>query len=336
MEFKPHPDTDLLGAMDNTDEIKALEKSLLDEVKKDPSRYLNGNEEIPQEAPVEEEVEEEEAFDSTDPIEEVEGEEEADEEVEKEDKKPKKNDDLRAYRNKMYKERAEKLNALQRINELEGLLNESVSSQTYQYGKSAYADLQKAKEDVKRSLEVQDVQAYTEAMVNLNKACHAVNNLEEWANKPAPQPQQQKFDVETTLREQIRDDWIDNHPEFHPHSKYYNEALTKKVESFVSKFDYQLEKERKLDYQYSPEYFDTIDNYIESLNRTAPRKAASVSSSLPNVGGVRNSYSGKPRAQTKSSLPELTHEEKRMCQEMGVSEDSWRMHKKEELKTGRK
>lgn len=259
-----------------------------------------------------------------------------------EEKASKKEDKLRKLRGEKFKILAEK-DALSQENErLKSLLDQSLTSGTYHYGKSAYADLDRAKEHKKRAIEEGDIDALIEADITLTKALNTVNDLEKWASNEEyrvnndKQNSSQSLQINQEIQHEIASDWLDNHNYLQPNSKNYNPELANKVAGFVNQLDTNLAQNNQTDVYFSEDYFNRIEKYIASVRNEAPKNTRNLESAS-HVGGVRNSYASNGTG--KSSSPTqiiLTADEKRMAYNAGISEKEWLKEKLEDLKTGKK
>lgn len=280
---------------------------------------------------------------------EVEADQESEEPVEQEavddklkEKAPKKDDKVRRLRGEKYKILAEK-DALSQENEhLKSLLDQSLTSGTYHYGKSAYADLDRAKEYKKRAIEEGDIDALIEADITLTKALNTVNDLEKWASNEEyrvnndKQSSSQNLQINQEIQHEIASDWLDSHNYLQPNSKNYNPELANKVVGFVNQLDTNLARNNQTDAYFSEDYFNAIERYIASIRNEPPKNTRNLESAS-HVGGVRNSYASNGNG--KSSSPTqmiLTADEKRMAYNAGVSEKDWLKWKLEDLTTGKK
>jgi hypothetical protein len=221
--------------------------------------------------------------------------------------------------------------------QLRQMLEESLSSGTYHYGKSAYAELERAKENKKRAIEEGNVDGLIEADLALTKAMNAINDLEKWAytgnskNPETPQPINNNLEYGETETEIIAD-WLEDHPYLQPTSSKYNAALAGQVADFVNRLDGTIARSGNKDAYFSDEYFGAIDNYITEL-RKGNGKAAKTAEQSAHVGGVRNSYSSSPTSRSSGSKQIiLTADEKKMCANSGISEEEWLKYKLEDLK----
>lgn len=250
--------------------------------------------------------------------------------------KEKKHNKYKKLQNDKYRALAEKAAAEERVRELEQMLNESLSSGTYHYGKNVYSELDRAKEYKRKAIEEGDVDALIEADIALNKALNTIADLEKWASTNSPKESNQSFsdNIDNKVKQEMAYDWLDNHPYLQPTSRNYDVKLASQVAEFVNYLDNNLDKRNQRDIYYSPEYFDTIDNYIESLKGGAKKTSSNIDT-LPPVGGVRNSYTPNVKSPAPNMQIKLTADEKKMCMNLGMKETEWIKYKLAENK-GRK
>jgi hypothetical protein len=241
----------------------------------------------------------------------------------------------------------EKESLFQENLQLKQMLSESLNSGTYHYGKSAYADLERAKESKKRAIEEGDLDSLLEADISLTKAIHTINDLEKWAyteeqKKPVPMKQNNDYvqseNTNTRFNEreqEIAKDWLEDHQYLDPYSPQYDVNMANKVANFISDLDINLNRHGNEAALFSDEYFEHIDNYISKIKKESPKNSKSVNSMAP-VGAVRNSYTSSVNGKASSPTQMiLTADEKRMCANSGISEKEWLKYKLEDLKKGK-
>jgi len=276
------------------------------------------------------------------------------------------------YRNRYYRTAAEKEALQERVVQLEQMLAESSNSGIYHYGKYAYAELDKAKDDVKKAIEEGNVDKLVEANIALNKATRSVDEIERWAvnntntgaqyqqqetnayqqyaPEYAPQYQQQVLRVRPNytpqnqhyeaMHKEIAADWLENHPYLQPYSKEYNPEMANQVAEFVNNLDSHLVKTNQADRYFSDAYFNTIDNHIKSVNQKAQKVSKNIAA-FSNAGAVRtngpvNMNGNKMQTNNRVTLSE---DEKKMCANLknliNVTENDW-IRNKTELYAGGK
>lgn len=235
---------------------------------------------------------------------------------------------------------AEKEALLKENAELRQMLEESLNSGTYHYGKSAYADLERAKENKKRAIEEGNIDGLIEADVALTKAMSTINDLEKWAsagntkNIDKQQSTNNNYNYGETQQEIIAD-WLDDHPYLQPTSTKYNSTFANQVADFVNRLDRTIANNGQRDVYFSEDYFNAIDNYITELKK-GQGKVAKIAESTAHVGGVRNSYSSSSANKNIGSKQMmLSADEKRMCANAGIKEEEWLRYKLEDLKGGK-
>lgn len=258
-------------------------------------------------------------------------------------KKPdveKRSDETQKLKKDKYRALAAKAEAEKRVRELEDLLNESLNANTYHYGKSAYNDLERAKSYKRTAIENGDMEALIEADEVLYKAMHAVNELEKFSNQQKQEPRYREEETQPygDVYNEIAQDWLESHPELEPQSRNYNADLAVEVGKFVNKLDNDLKRNNKMDLFFSQDYFETINEYIDTIKSEGSSKPvrANRSSSLnSHVGGVRNSYNSGGSIKSSTQMT-LSADEKRMAANAGLSEKEWVKYKLEDIKTGKR
>lgn len=268
------------------------------------------------------EVESEDA--DSDEVESDEDDEGEDEEENKVKKAPKRKDNKAYWLTKdLYKVKAEKIAAEQKVRELQQLLEESVSASTYHYGKNAYNELETAEIRQTIAMESGDPVEFLKAQKAVIKALNAVNELEKYtAPERATQPSYENNNP--YANQELAQEWLSDHPELKPNSKRYNPTLHKKLDKYVSNLDRHLQSTNQAHLIFSPDYFDAIDNHLEEIQQASKKKEIKAPKSeayMSNVGGVRNSHTpGKAANQVKQF--EITEAEKTMAKWLNVSEAS--------------
>lgn len=224
--------------------------------------------------------------------------------------------------------------------QLRQMLEESLSSGTYHYGKSAYAELERAKENKKRAIEEGNVDGLIEADLALTKAMNAINDLEKWAYNGNTKKSESAIPLNNSLdygetETEIIADWLDDHPYLQPTNSKYNAPLASQVADFVNRLDNQIARSGQKEAYFSEEYFGAIDNYITELKKSTGKAAKTVEQAA-HVGGVRNSYGSSPTNKSSGSKQIiLTADEKRMCANAGISEEEWLKYKLDDIKRGK-
>lgn len=318
-ELQPHEVQDTSGLAEIEQALKEIEG------------LQNNSEEQTAEPEIEEEHQEEVEEDATEPP------------VEQEKKKTKlwkeKKQKYRLIEEKqaLYQEN---LYLKEQARERDEMLKEALNSGTYHYGKSAYADLERAKESKKKAIENGDLDSLMEADVAFNKAMHTINDLEKWAYsgqqgkaEPVRNNNYEEPEYGFNEREQeIARDWLEDHEYLNPKSQKYDVNLATKVIDFTNALDANLQRQGSSSAIFSDEYFDTVDNYIATVRKESPKNSKSSNSVAP-VGAVRNSYTSSVGGKSPNTTQiVLSPEEKMMASNMNVSEKEWLRYKLEDLK----
>jgi hypothetical protein len=245
--------------------------------------------------------------------------------------KGKKSSKFRKLYNDRYKARVEKEEALRRVAELEAMLEESLSTGTYHYGKNVYSALEKAKQNYQNAFDQGDVNAHIEAHIELTRATNAVNELEKWAQeseikKNSHYNQRQNYSEQNynapEVQQDLVNDWLDTHPYLKVNSRNFDPALYGNVTSFISKLENNLQKNDAIDVIGSEEYFDTIDDYIKSVK--APKRDSSKNREyLANASGVRKISSASNSKSTSPDNITLNSDEKELAERLGCSNQEY-------------
>lgn len=225
---------------------------------------------------------------------------------------------------------------------LKEMLAQSLDSGTYHYGKTAFSELEKAKQDKKRAIEEGDVDALIESDINLNKALRTVNDLENWAQQAKQsnhenreQPRYPTSEQFNEVEQAIANDWLEDHPYLQPTSRNYDPDLAAKVSKYINYLDNNLANNGQANLYFSDPYFETIDNYINEI-RESPTRAPKKLESAEHIGGVRTPYSGS--SSSRQSSPRhmtLSADEKKISANLGISEEEYIKYKIQELKKNR-
>jgi hypothetical protein len=257
------------------------------------------------------------------------------------DKKTKKLSAWDMYKHEKYRLLEEKERLAQENQRLKEQLEESVYNGTYHYGKSAYAELDKAIDAKKRAFEESDTDAMIKADVALIKAQRGVDDLESWMDaekrkepRPSETPSttgQPTYSLSAPQAAMIQD-WFQEHPDLNPSSASYVKDKALKVIDFVNYIDGYIAQNNLQHTLMSPDYFQAIDDFIHDMEQ--PKKKTQPSTPPPSVAAVKNAYgqsgmNGNSRPKVRVTL---TADEKRMARNMGVSEEEWAKYKSEEMK----
>lgn len=267
------------------------------------------------------------------------------EEIKTSDEKIKVKKDEKVWKLKRdkYKALAEKEEALKELSEVRQMLNESLNSGTYHYGKSAYSDLDRAKQSKRSAIENGDIEALLEADEALTRALQTVSEMEKWAQQDkrkaaeipvAPASTEQSF---SEMHQEIAADWLESHPYLQPTSKQYNSELAQQVGEFIQHLDKDLRRKGKMNEYFTERYFDTIEDYMYELNQGPKENSSPKNKEIEShVGSVRNTHSAGGTKPNSSTQITLSADEKTMAYNAALSEKEWIASKLKFLKLGNK
>jgi DNA repair exonuclease SbcCD ATPase subunit len=337
---------------ENDEKIKELKENedkaafeIADRVIAEIEKLKDSSEEPPEES--DEEAEDESVESESD--EEAEDEDEEQEEQ----RKPEKEEKIWKLKKRKYQALAEKVAALKekeavlRENEqLKQMLSESLNSGTYHLSRSAYSELERAKEAKKQALLEGDADALINADIEIARALNTVSDVEKWAyNEPSPKQKyaatssypEQPSNKYNELEQEIAADWLENHPYLQPDSPKYNSKIATKVANFVNHLDADLMNGGQGHQIFSNAYFTSIDQYIEKVKNDSSQRAKNREGS-PQVGGVKNSYAGSSnnKNSSKSTKVILTPDEKFWADMGGITHEDYLKAKINDLKKGKK
>lgn len=226
------------------------------------------------------------------------------------------------------------------------MLKEALDSGSYHHAKSVDTELSMAKDLRRKAIENGDIDSMFKADEAYNKALIAKHEIDKWnyqntsqnppedKNQLAQQEkQEQNYNNLTPLQQTMAQEWVESHPELNPESRSYDKNLAEKVSPYINNLESNINQSGQMQYLYSSEFFDMIDNYIDKVKTP---KVSTPPLSSNNVAGVKKSYQGSSTAppSTKKQIV-LTAEEKIMASNAGVSEKDWLKFKIEELNKGK-
>ncbi len=229
----------------------------------------------------------------------------------------------------------------QKLANTHDLLNDSIHSSTYNYGKNAYSELERAKAAKKAAIEEGDIDALLEADIVFSKATSAVNELEKWAEAEERQAQtNQQYYEQNALQEQMQPEyapdltsqimhqWLIEHPEVNTESRRYNPQVANEMANFIEKLDGDIAASNRHNDFLSAEYFDKVESHFDKVNKYFNKNSRGSSKGSP-VGAVR---SGAPSInKVKPKEVRLTQNEVTMAHNAGVDPEVWRKYKIKEL-----
>ena len=230
---------------------------------------------------------------------------------------------------------------------LRKMLDEALDSGSYHHAKSVEAEISMAKDLRRKAIESGDIDSMFKADEAYNKALIAKHEIDKWNYQQSSQKsnldqrqgsglQTQPEQVNNTLsplQQTMAQEWVEAHPELNPESRSYDKHLAEKVAPYINNLESNINQSGQLQYLYSSEFFDMIDNYLDKIK--IPRVSNPPLSSN-NVAGVKKSYQGSSTAPPSAKKQVvLTADEKIMAANAGVSEKDWLKYKIEELNKGK-
>ena len=230
--------------------------------------------------------------------------------------------------------------------ELKKMLDDALDSGSYHHAKSIETELSMVRDLKRKAIENGDIDSLFKADEAYNKALIAKHEIDKWnyqqgnqkpkADRSRGEPQdrqEQNYNSLTPLQQTMAQEWVESHPELNPESRSYDKHLAEKVAPYINNLESNINQSGQMQYLYSSEFFDMIDNHIDKLKTP---KVSSPPLSSNNVAGVKKSYQSSSTAppSTKKQIV-LTAEEKIMASNAGVSEKEWLKFKIEELNKGK-
>lgn len=228
---------------------------------------------------------------------------------------------------------------------LRKMLDEALDSGSYHHAKSVEAEISMAKDLRRKAIESGDIDSMFKADEAYNKALIAKHEIDKWnyqqssqkpTNTQGMQTQSEQVSQANTLsplQQTMAQEWVEAHPELNPESRSYDKHLAEKVAPYINNLESNINQSGQLQYLYSSEFFDMIDNYLDKVK--TPRVSNPPLSSN-NVAGVKKSYQGSSTAPPSAKKQVvLTADEKIMAANAGVSEKDWLKYKIEELNKGK-
>ncbi len=218
--------------------------------------------------------------------------------------------------------------------QLKEMLRQAEAAGTYQYGKNAQSELEKAKILHKQAVANGDDDALADANVAIASALYNIKELEKWSSYENAQPQKQQatpppIQEEDEVNWQIAQQWIGTHKELQPNSRSYDKEVAEVTAGFIHELDSNMKKSGNMDAMYSDDYFEVIDDFIDDFKSKRRSETTQKNrGSVGNVGSVRNSYSDSLHSgPAKTQKISLTSYEKELARIGGISEEEWAKRK---------
>lgn len=207
------------------------------------------------------------------------------------------------------------------------------------YDKNVNMRIETAKKEKLKALETGDMEAVVEADQQLAEAIADLKSIQNWKTQEAlryqaqqqQQRQQEYYDEPEVEVNAETEQWIADNPWFNPNSRSFDQDMYEDVNDYIASLDEHLARTGKQDQQFTRQYFNKINAYVKDSYGVSQRRPQPIVMQKPNqyVEPVRNksSVASPPRKET----IRLNEEEKRMAANLGVSEEAYIMHKKNDM-----
>ena len=161
--------------------------------------------------------------------------------------------------------------------ELKKMLNDALDSDSYHHAKSIETELSMARDLKRKAIENGDMDSMFKADEAYNKALIAKHEIDKWnyqqnSQKPTntqgmqDKPEQvSQANTLSPLQQTMAQEWVESHPELNPESRSYDKNLAEKVAPYINNLESNINQSGQMQYLYSSEFFDMVDNYIDKL-----------------------------------------------------------------------
>jgi hypothetical protein len=208
----------------------------------------------------------------------------------------------------------------QHLGQMQNLLHQSVDTGSFHYQTQMQSILEKAQDAFTAAIEVGDAKATAQAASDIARIQFEINDFKR--SKPRDEPNEQSELREPTQEERLQAineskietvyDWLEDNPELHKNSPYYDKQLSDEILSYIAKIDRKLKSGGNAHYIATPGYLKLLDDYIDNIKYNR-KKPTSV------VGGVHSrSYGDNVVGPTS-----LTDKEKRAAAAFNMSEEKY-------------
>ena len=162
--------------------------------------------------------------------------------------------------------------------EMEYMLRQSLDVSKGHSNKVAEDELLRAKNYLTQALEQGDPKAVSDATYLISQATQRLSEIEktkDFTNSPPPSPTQFIRKSKDVLAE-----WLDSNPEVVPDTPEYNPRVAKLASGFIKKLENRLRNNKQEHLIASPEYFNVVDQYMDSIYESnTPRYFGKVTTS---------------------------------------------------------
>jgi|SRR5882724_1835516 len=262
-------------------------------------------------------------------------EEEASQPVEEKPKKKKVNIGERLSQAQREKWHAlDELKAIREENDrLRAMTDVSTRTALNHYDQSVQQRLMAAKEQKIRALESGDIMAQADADVALSMATsefQQLNNMKA-QQEVYQQPHYQQQQYTPPTREREVQEWASQNDWFHPSSDNYDDEMANEVHAYCNVFDNNLYRAGQADKIMSREYFDLLNEHIKAVKQNKYQSRGRDLQMKSGRGTVapRSGYSGQSSGGSPRQ-PTLTADEADMARRLGVKDEDYLNHRKED------
>lgn len=248
------------------------------------------------------------------------------------------------FREKYYLEKKRRKTALadrqkleQENQELKQHLNGTIANNTELYGQNLYNDLERIRNIKRQALLGEDPDLFLEADELHKKTMMKINEFENLAQNRVSKDVDGNTAKDTNnyieKEEQIQlakaQEWLNEHPELIEETSEYNPKIQKELSEFIKEYDRKLRQKGRQDEILGDNYFDVLDEFLDSIKVKRPKEGYSTSK----VGGVRNNFSASPGGTLKVTLTDF---DKNYARNLGISEKEYLKWKIQDIKETRK
>lgn len=264
-----------------------------------------------------------------------EAQEDTDQEEEPEEKPKKKRESGKTRINQLQREKYQAIDEIHRISheneQLRKMVDFSTQAAIKNYDDTVYHKLERARQRKEQAIESGDVKEQIDADVDLATATSEINYLNNWKAQQNYQNQYQEQQQQAQNNYQQPPHvsqshevqrWADMNPWFNPQSNDYDEELAEQAQLYADVLDARLYRSGRQNEIMSREYFETIDNYVNSIAPTQKfnQRNLNMKSSRNSVAPVR---SGGFASSSQTTQFKLTPEERNMAKMLGISEKEY-------------
>lgn len=263
-------------------------------------------------------------------------------------KRRKQRDPAKARINQIQRERYAALEANNRLRDenerLKRLATMTTESASKQFEDNVLQRFERAKQLKMQAYENGDIQAQTNADVELADAMADYKSHNNWKAQEALKAQEAAYQPQVNptgpiVNEREARGWVERNPWVNPNTPDYDPELFQLADNAASQLDLYCYKNGQGHLIQSPQYFQELDNYINQARQaleSQQRPQSQGRSQIPMRQSNRNSVMpvrGSTNAQSTSrQKAPLSAEQKAMASSLGISEDLYRQEMLRDMK----